>query len=271
MKLKTILEFNIVEIGKYQLSVYDILILTFFLGFCFLLFRTFRAGVYRSKGLDTPKKFAITKLIQYVFSVIVFLGALQILGFNISVLLAGSAALLVGIGFGLQNLFNDFFSGVVLLLDGTLKVNDIIEVDDVIYKVMEINFRTTKVIGRNEDYIIVPNSKLTANKIINWTHEEISSRFKIEVGVSYSSDIDLVMKILRDCALEHHLVLKRDPIVRLESFDDSSITFGLYFFSDEIFRAENTKSQIRIAIFKSFQKHQVEIPFPQRVLHQAKG
>lgn len=272
MTIKQFLEFNIIDIGKYTLSVYDIMVLSIFLVMSYFGFRLIKTGLRRTSKLDSAKTFAITKLIQYVVVVIVFLGSLQILGFNISVLLAGSAALLVGIGFGLQNLFNDFFSGVVILLDGTLKVGDIIEVDDIIYKVLEINFRTTKVIGRNDDYIILPNSILTANKIINWTLEDVSSRFKIEVGVDYASDIELVMRILQESAAAHPLVLKSPkPFVRFEDYADSALIFCVYFFSDEIFRAENTKSDIRIVIFKALKKNGVNIPFPQRVVHYAKG
>ena len=272
MTIKQFLEFNIIDIGKYTLSVYDIMVLSIFLIVSYFGFRLIKTGLRRTSKLDSAKTFAITKLIQYVVVVIVFLGSLQILGFNISVLLAGSAALLVGIGFGLQNLFNDFFSGVVILLDGTLKVGDIIEVDDTIYKVLEINFRTTKVIGRNDDYIILPNSILTANKIINWTLEDVSSRFKIEVGVDYASDIELVMRILQESAAAHPLVLKSPkPFVRFEDYADSALIFCVYFFSDEIFRAENTKSDIRVVIFKALKKNGVNIPFPQRVVHYAKG
>jgi small-conductance mechanosensitive channel len=182
--------------------------------------------------------------------------------------LAGSAALLVGIGLGMQQVFSDFVSGIFLLMDGTIKVGDVIEVKDMICKVQEIKFRTTLVTGRDENYIILPNSMLTKNEVVNWTHNKISSRFKIGVGVSYSSDVDLVMKILKEITEQHPMVLK-DPAVsvRFQDYGDSALIFAVIFWSDEVYRIENIKSQIRIDIFRAFRDHGVEIPFPQRVVH----
>lgn len=224
--------------------------------------------IFRSKKIDKAKKFSINKLIQYAVVIVSFIAGLRILGFDITVLLAGSAALLVGLGFGLQHLFNDFISGIILLLDGTIKMNDIIEVNGVIYKVEDIKFRTTTVIGRNEDYVILPNSELTSNQVVNWTHSQISSRFKISVGVDYSTDVDLLMKVLKEATIHHPQILKLpEPIVRFEDYGDSALIFGVFFFSNEIFRAEQIKSEIRIEIFKTLKENGINIPFPQRVVH----
>lgn len=111
--------------------------------------------------------------------------SLQIVGIDITVLLVGSAALLVGVGFGLQNLFGDVTSGIILLFDSTIKVNDIIEVNGIVGRVEKINLRTTSIITREDNYIIMPNSVITNNNLINWTYSNISSRFRIDVGVDY--------------------------------------------------------------------------------------
>lgn len=216
-------------------------------------------------------KYTVSKLLQYIIIFLSFIISLKLLGFNISVLLAGSAALLVGVGFGLQNIFNDFISGIILLLDGTLKVGDIIEVNGKIYKVLEISFRYTIVLGRDENYIILPNSSLTSNTVINWTHSEVASRFKITVGVDYSSDVPKVMRILKEVAAGHAKVLsKPEPFVRFEDYADSALIFGVYFYTDEVFRVENIKSEIRIQIYKAFKENGINIPFPQRVIHFSK-
>ncbi len=183
-------------------------------------------------------------------------------------ILAGSAALLVGVGLGLQNIFSDFVSGIILLVESKIKVNDILEVDDLMCRVLEINLRTTTVLTRDDRYIILPNTDLTKNQIVNWTYNDIASRFEVAVGVSYSSDINLVKKILKQVANEQEEVLKSpEPFVRFNEFADSSLNFSVYFWSEQIYRVENIKSEMRTRIFELFAENNINIPFPQRVLH----
>ena len=266
--MKDILNQKIITAGSYTLTLNNVIYFTIFIVIVFGLLMGIKKIIYRTKRLDVAKKFSINKLLRYIIIIISFIIALQILGFNISVLLAGSAALLVGIGFGLQNLFSDFISGIILLLDRTLKVGDIIEVNGSIYKVLEINFRTTSVLGRNENYVIMPNSELTKNSVLSWTHSDISSRFKIELGVDYSSDVLLVMQVLLDVVKTNTKILKSpEPFVRFEDYGESALMFSVYFFSDEIFRVEQIKSDIRIEIFKALRANSIQIPFPQRDIH----
>lgn len=266
--MKDFLEFEIITFGTLTVTVFTLLLLLVLVVIGIAVQFVIKKGIYRLKEVELSKKYAVYKLIQYLLWLIVFIAALQILKFNISVLLAGSAALLVGIGLGMQQVLGDFVSGIFLLMDGTIRVGDVIEVKDMICKVQEIKFRTTLVIGRDENYIILPNSMLTKNEVVNWTHNKVSSRFKIEVGVSYSSDVELVMKILKETTEKHPMTLKEPEVsVRFEDYGDSALIFSVLFWSDEIFRIENIKSQIRVDIFKAFSEHKVEIPFPQRVVH----
>ncbi|MFN2396851.1 MAG: mechanosensitive ion channel family protein [Bacteroidales bacterium] len=266
------LELKLFDIGASSLKVSNLINLAIYVIFIIIFLYILKRLIYRSKRIDKAKKFSLNKLLQYVVVILSFIAGLRILGLDITVLLAGSAALLVGLGFGLQHLFNDFISGVILLLDGTIKMDDIIEVNGVIYLVQDINFRTTTVIGRNEDYVILPNSELTSGKVVNWTHSLVSSRFKISVGVDYSTDIELLMKVLKDAAVSHSQILKQpEPFVRFEDYGDSALIFGVYFFSDEIFRAERIKSEIRVEIFKVLKASNISIPFPQRVVHHKKS
>ncbi|MBP8791051.1 MAG: mechanosensitive ion channel [Breznakibacter sp.] len=266
--IKEFFDNNILEVGNYSLSLYNIISLILFIFTIIVILIILKHLIYRSKTLDASKKFSITKLSRYTIVTLSLLMGLNILGFNISVLLAGSAAIMVGLGFGLQGLFSDFISGIILLLDGTLKVNDIIEVNNSIYSVQEINFRTTTVLGRDDNYIILPNSELTSNKVINWTHGQVSSRFKVTLGVDYSTDISTLMAILKTVAKENQRVLSTpEPFVRFEDYGDSSLIFSVYFYTKEIFRVENTKSEIRIELFKTLKEKGINIPFPQRVVH----
>ncbi|SDC95305.1 mechanosensitive ion channel family protein [Williamwhitmania taraxaci] len=266
--MKEFLDNRVIEFGDYSLKLYNVVSFVIFISVIIVVLFVLRSLIFRSKTLDIAKKFSVNKLSRYVISTIAFLISLKILSFDISVLLAGSAALLVGLGFGLQKLFSDFISGIILLLDGTLKVGDIVEVNDAIFTVQEINFRTTKVLGRDDYYVIVPNSELTGNRVINWTHSEISSRFKVTVGVDYSTEVLPLIEILIGVAKGNERVLKTpEPFVRFEDYGDSALIFSVYFYTNEIFRVENIKSDIRIDILKALRANGITIPFPQRVIH----
>jgi small-conductance mechanosensitive channel len=194
------------------------------------------------------------------------------IGLNITILLAGSAALLVGIGLGIQQTFNDFFSGIILLIDRTIQVGDVIEVYDIVTTVKEIGVRASTVITREDIVVLIPNSKFTNDKVINWSHSRRQSRFKVKVGVSYDSDVELVKNCLLAVAkLDSRILKDPSPFVRLEDFGDSSMDFSINFWSDDAFRIEVIRSDIRFAIVKSFRENKITIPFPQRDLYIKQG
>jgi len=266
--MKDLFDFSVFDIGKLDIKLSSLLMLLAFFVFIFLLLQGIRKAVFRVKKFDVAKQYAIYSLVKYFILVISFVVGFQILGFNLSVLIAGSAALLVGLGLGLQNLFSDFISGIILLVDSTVKVGDIIEVNGIVCQVEVINLRTTTVMTRDDKYIILPNSDLTRNPIINWTHSGVTSRFEVTVGVDYSSDVQLVMQILKDASTNQKGVLKNPaPFVRFTDYGDSSLNFSVFFWSDEVFRVDNIRSDIRVRIFGQFKKNGVVIPFPQRVIH----
>lgn len=266
--MNDILNKTILEIGDYKLKLAALLMAFIIALVCILTLYILRKIIYNSSKIETGKKYSFYNLIKYFLLVITIVLCLQAVGFNISVLLAGSAALLVGIGLGLQNLFSDFISGIVLLIDATIKVDDIIEVNGLVCKVQEIKLRTTTVLTRDEKYIILPNSILTKNQIINWTHSEVASRFDIEVGIDYSSDVALAMELLKQAVHVHENVLsKPKPFVRFSNYGESSIVLTVFFWTNDVFRVENVKSEIRIKIFNLFKENKIVIPFPQRVIH----
>lgn len=269
--INEILNFSLIEVDKYQLKVSTIILLSLFILFIFIFLKFLKKLINRSTKFDQGKKYSIYNLFKYFTLVLTIVFSLQIIGVDVSVLLAGSAALLVGIGFGLQNVFSDFISGIIILVDASVKVNDVIELNGLIGSVTEINFRTTTVMTRDEKYIIIPNSQLTSSQLINWSHSKITSRFEVTVGVDYGSDIEKVIQLLEEAVKLHPKVLsKPKPFVRFTDFADSSLNFTVLFWSDDLFRIENVKSEIRIEIFKLFKKNGIQIPFPQRVVHIAK-
>ncbi len=266
--MKEFFNYNIIQIDEFSIKVSAIFETLLFILLVIIMLRVIKKAIYKSRRIDRPRKYAVFRLMKYaifVFSVII---GLQLIGFDLSILLAGSAALLVGLGLGLQNLFSDFISGIIILVDSSVKVHDIIDVNGLICEVKEINFRTTTVLTRDDKYIILPNSDLTKNQLINWTHTNITSRFEISVGVDYSSDVNIVMNILKDATDQHSGVLKEPAaFVRFVDFGESSLNFTVFFWSAEVFRVEQIKSEIRVKIFDLFKANNITIPFPQRVIH----
>jgi len=206
-------------------------------------------------------------LLKYVIYTFATLGTIQALGISFSLMWAGSAALLVGVGLGLQQTFNDLFSGLVLLGEGTVEVDDILEVDGIIGRVVSIGLRTSKMVTRDRIDLIIPNSKLVTEKVVNWSHFQSSTRFEIKVGVAYGSDVEKVKELLLKAVEDQQGVMVNPaPQVQLQEFGDSSLNFGLFFFSKDFWRIEFIKSNLRFRIIQLFKEHHIEIPFPQRDL-----
>ena len=265
--MKEFFDYELFDIGGYKLQLDTLISFIIFITVVVAVIVILKRLIYRSKKLNTAEKFSINKLSRYVIVLLAFIIGLRILGFDITVLLAGYAAVLLGLGFGLQHIFNDFISGIILLLDGSLKVDDIVEVNERIYRVEEINFRTTTVLGRDENYVILPNSELTGNRVVNWTYNQKSSRFQVDIGVDYATDVLELMEILKTVAKGNQRVLEKpEPFVRFENYGESSLDFAVYFYTFEIFRAENIKSEIRVEIFKALKAKGINIPYPQRVI-----
>lgn len=263
--MKEFLNNELFEIGGIELKISTLIVFTVFIVVVSVVISLMKRLIYRSNRLSTSEKFSINKILRYVIILIAFIIGLRILGFDITVLLAGYAAVLVGLGFGLQNIFNDFISGIILLLDGSLKVDDIVEVNGRIYVVQEINFRTTTVLGRDENYVILPNSELTKNRVVNWTYNSRVSRFQVDIGVDYATNVLELMNILKAVAKTTPRVLEMpQPFVRFENFGESSLDFSVYFYTTDIFRAENIKSDMRVEIYKALKAKGINIPFPQR-------
>lgn len=219
---------------------------------------------------EKARRISFYLLIKYFLWVSAVSICITILGFKLTLLLAGSAALLVGIGFGLQNIFSDLISGLFMLFERKVKVGDIMEVDNIVGKVHEINLRTSTLITRDGFNIIVPNHKFITENVVNWSHQTFDRRFQVEVGVSYHSDVDLVTKVLLQCSEEQKELIKDEnhkPYVRFQNFGESSLLFCLMFWTKDIFHAEQVKSELRFKIFKAFRENKITIPFPQRDVH----
>jgi len=223
--------------------------------------------LYERRSVDIGAQYAINQLVRYVIYTFAILYALTTFGINISLILGGAAALLVGIGLGLQQTFNDFTSGIVLLFERTVSVGDVLEFDGTVGVVKKIGLRSSIVHTRLNVSMVVPNHMLVNERVTNWTHFDDSIRFAIEVGVAYGSDTELVKRLLIKAVDDCPYVLNTpSPFVRFLAFGDSSLNFAVYFFSREYLIIEDIKSDIRLNIDRLFREHNIIVPFPQRVI-----
>ncbi len=258
--------------GETEITVWKIITACLMIGATLLFFRMLKSFIEkRLKNLkpENSTKFkTLYKITEYVIYVVVILGILSSFGVNIDVLLAGSAALFVGLGMGMQQFFMDFISGIIILFDETLAVGDVIQIEEQVGRVEQINFRTTVMITRDDRVVIIPNHKFLSEYLYNWTQNSDITRFHLSVGVAYGSDTKLVAKLLKKVAIEHsHVENKPDPIVIFSEFGDSALNFKLFFYTNRPLQSPKIKSDLRFMIDKEFRTHNISIPFPQRDLH----
>jgi small-conductance mechanosensitive channel len=272
---KHILEFVIIRLGNHELKVYTLLTVVLIILTTRLILWLLLKGIFnknRNKKFNRSNSYSLFQIIKYVLWVISISLILETFGIRITVLIAGSAALLVGVGLGLQQTFNDFVSGIILLIEGTTKIGDVLEIDGDVVQIQNIGLRTSKGLNRDDIVIIIPNSLITTNKVINWSHQSKKTRFSINVGVAYGSNIDVVIKTLEESALEHPDITDKNLIeARLIDFGNSSLDFQVLFYSDNVFRIEKVKSDIRRIINRKFTENNITIPFPQIDIHYKSG
>ena len=279
ISLSEFMSYNIIpEFNGFTLSFLDVIIIIIIFTasrFVINIFRLYIANRFKDNpDFDEGTRYVYVQLAKYIIYTIALVISLQVVGFDLSILLAGSAALLIGFGFGVQDIFRDMVSGLLLLFEGTIKVGDIIRVSNsnagepMVARVLKINVRTTKIESRDGNILIIPNSMLTQNQVENWSFGSDLTRFNIKVGVAYGSNTELVKELLKQATLSHPEVNKTQPIiVRLLDFGDNALQMEVLFWADQTWQVELHKSDIRFEIDRLFRQHGVEIPFPQRTLH----
>jgi small-conductance mechanosensitive channel len=268
-KINEVLSYSF-DIGKnVHIEIKDFLILIIALILTNVILRLVRRLVSRKLEEEDKGKFkAVFSFLKYFIYVAVITIALESLGVEISVLLAGSAALLVGLGLGLQTLFQDIISGIFILLDKSLHVNDVIEIENKIGKVFEIKLRTTRIVTIDDKVMVIPNHKFLTNSLFNWTQNGIETTEVIDVGVAYGSDVERVKNVMVEVAKNHPKVLThKEPKVLLVDFGESALLFRLIFTINESFAQMKIKSDLRYEIVEKYRKNGISIPFPQRDIH----
>lgn len=271
-EINNILNKNFISTQNLTISGYHLIEIFIIVGITVIFLRLIKKILGRqvdSQRLELSTSYYIFQIIRYFLWILAIFLILDIVFVKITILLAGSAALLVGLGFGLQEIFRDLVSGIFMLFEANLKVDDVIELNDgMIGKVIEIGLRTTKIETRDKVILIIPNSQFISERLINWSHNEKTTRFFVEVGVAYGSDVDKVTEILELAANEHPKVAKSPkPHVMFVNFGDSSLDFKLQFWVVDTFWVERIKSDLRYAINRKFIENNIQIPFPQRDVH----
>lgn len=217
---------------------------------------------------DQLKFISVFKFIRYAAYLVVVLITLSMAGIDITLLITASAALFVGLGLALQELFQDVIGGIFIIVDKSLSVGDIIEIEGRVGKVFEIKLRTVRAITRDDKVIIIPNHKFINETIFNYTQNHKTTRENVKIGVAYGSDVVLVTRILEKIAKNQRGILNNPkPFVLFEDFGDSALLFALNYYTNDSFTDLRIKSDIRYTIDAEFKKHNISIPFPQRDVH----
>jgi potassium efflux system protein len=224
--------------------------------------------VLRARGTAQGVQFAVAKIVRYTVTAVGLLGAVNAMGFRLDALLAASAVLAVGIGFGLQNIAQNFISGIILLLEQPVRHGDFVRVGGTLGTVEDIGLRATHIITRDEVTMIVPNSALITAEVVNHSRPTTSLRIRVTVGVAYGTETDKVRSVLLDVARTTEGVLATPPAeVRLEDFADSAMLFALFCWIPNARDDLRVSSAIRFAIEKAFRQAAIVMPFPQREVH----
>ena len=263
-----------VDFGSFTLSLGDVVMaVATFLALLTVvrLLQGFLANrVLPQTRLDVGVRDALATGIGYVGLVIAGLVAVSLLGLDLSHLALILGALSVGIGFGLQNVVGNFVAGLILLIQRPIKAGDWIVVGDGKYQgyVKHVNVTATEIQTFDNASVLVPNSNLLANEVLNWTHKSTLGRVILAVGVAYGSDPKQVHDLLLGCAKAHRDVLSRpEPVVLLLGFGPSSLDFELRFYLRDIGAQLQVASELRFAILAALAEAGIAIPFPQHDVH----
>lgn len=276
-QVKDWLQWNIFSLGDSKITLGLLLLLIVSISAIFILseiIRKFLANKILSRyDLDLGTRQSIATIVKYILICLGFITILQNTNVDLSTLGILAGVIGVGIGFGLQNITNNFISGLIILFERPIKIGDRIEVNGVNGDVIKISARSTMVVTNDNITIIVPNSQFIDSAVINWSHHDRNVRFNIPVKVSYKENPERIKEILIQVAKDNSGILKSPgPDVLFDNYGDSSLNFNLRIWTTEFTSKPNVlKSQLYYEIFKRFSAEGIEIPFPQRDLHIRSG
>jgi len=260
------------DISGAPIRISDILVLLVIIGFTFwgtaLIYRSTSEALER-RGVDTSGTVgALLNLGRYVLIVVGLMVALTTARIDLTAIFTVGAVFAVTIGFALQNIAQNFVSGIILLVEGTISPGDILEVEGRVVKVVKLGMRSTIVRSLDDEDLIVPNSVLAQGTVKNLTMLDDRLRIHAGVQVAYDSDLDVVRDCLRNAALTvDSRVVDRDPAVFLEAFDASGVAFSVHIWIPDPWVAPRVRSELRFAVWQALKAQGVRIPYPQLDVH----
>jgi potassium-dependent mechanosensitive channel len=267
----SVLGFNL-GFGKMQFTVGDVLAVILVLIIGFALAKGFSSVVRSVLTAKFPFQrgipYAASKVTYYILSVLVLLAAVTAAGVDLNKFTVITGAVGVGVGFGLQDIVKNFASGLILLFERPIRVDDVIELPGMVGTVRRIGARSSTIVTAQGAEVIVPNSSLTSTQVINWTLSSQQRRVEIAVGVAYGTDPELVLRLLVAEAAAHESVLTNPgPVAFFMGFGDSALNFELRFWSESQDAWFQLKSDVTVGVARALGEAGIEIPFPQRDLH----
>lgn len=260
------------SVGSIEITVGDLVAFAVTIYVSFRLSRFVRAllreDLFTRADMGRGVPYAISSITHYAILLIGLAIALTAAGFDLSKLALVAGALGVGIGFGLQNIVNNFVSGLILLLERPVQIGDFVLVDGLMGEVRRIGLRASRIQIIDGSEVIVPNSHFISEKLTNWTLSDHKRRLDIPVGVAYGTETEPVLNILTEAAAEHEEVMADpEPLPLFVGFGDSSLDFRLLVWTTQFDRRLVIESELRAAILAKLNAAGIEIPFPQRDLH----
>ena len=268
-KFKDFLNLHLDLTKDISISILDLLVVVTVVVLTTVILKIFFRIITRKLPENDKGKFNVVYgYFRWLIYIIILLITLDGLGVNVTAIFAASAALLIGVGLALQTLFQDIISGVFILVDQSVHVGDIIEIEGKVGRVEEIKLRTTRAVTIDNKVLVIPNHLYLTNSLYNWTQNGTLTRESVNVGVAYGSDVELVKNLLLQAATSHPEVIGiPEPVVVFTDFGDSALNFRLIFTLNDSFKATFPKSDIRFAIDRLFRENNITIPFPQRDIH----
>jgi len=275
-RLKAFLETPFFQLGETQITLLRVL---YFLLLLILLAYISGKGkrlvnrVLTRRGVDLGVREATGSIVRYLMLFIGLLIILQTVGIDLTAVSILTGAVGLGIGFGLQNIASNFISGIIILFERPVRMGDRITVGNVEGDVVRIGARSTSVLTNDNIDIIIPNSKLITENVVNWTHNDRKVRFRIPVSVTYASDVRIVEQALLEAAKDVPDVLEIPaPAVRLISFGENGLEFELRAWTTTLVQQSGKfRSEVNFAIYDKFKEYDIEVPYPQRDLHIRSG
>lgn len=276
-RIRALLEIPIVTLGEKHLTLWTLLYVVFLVALLFYLSGKLKgwivARLFARSRLEGGVRLAIGTIVRYFVIALGFAVILQTAGIDLTALNVLAGAVGIGVGFGLQNIINNFVSGLIILFERPVKVGDRIEVAGILGNVVAINARSTTIETNDKIAIIVPNSKFITENVVNWSYSARRARFRIPVTVANGSDVRLVERLLLEAAREIPDVLADPaPSVRFLKFVDNGLYFELRAWSEKLLdRQGKLTSLLNFAIYEKFNAHGVVFPNPQRDVYIRSG